>query len=144
MRSFSASHQLNASPARAVLSEVCNWPQWLPTATRVEQVARSVTPGSRYKVWQPKLAPAVWVVTEVHAARSFMWQSSSPVVNVVAEHVLSATEYEGINVLLRITFSGLLAGLVARWYGGLTQQYLVREGQALNARLEAIGRAAAA
>ena len=73
-----------------------------------------------------------------------MWQSSSPGVKVVAEHVLSATEYEGINVLLRIGFSGLLAGLVARWYGGLTQQYLVREAQALNARLEAIGRAAAA
>lgn len=143
MRTFSASHPLNASPAQAwaLLSDVCRWPQWLPTVRRVEQLAgTTLAPGARYKIWQPQLAPAVWVVTEVQPGRSFSWESRSPGVKVLAEHVLSGTAPEGPSVLLRISFSGLLSGLVARLYGGLTQQYLVREAQALNAALRAAGR----
>ena len=120
-----------------VLAAVVTWPEWLPTVTSVEPLdVHALKAGARYRVVQPKLRPATWVVTQLDPARRFEWESRWPGVRVVADHVIDDTARGATKVTLRITFSGafgVLVGLMAR---SLTQRYLDQEAAALKSKVE--------
>jgi hypothetical protein len=72
---------------------------------------------------------------EVEPGRSFTWVTRSLGVQATGRH--SAEEHgAGSRVSLSIQFTGFLAPLVARMYGGLTERYIATEAQGLKDRCE--------
>jgi uncharacterized protein YndB with AHSA1/START domain len=136
MTDFSITFDLGAPPERvwAAMSDIERWPEWTPTVTRVERLDRGpLGVGSRVRILQPKLPPAVWEVTELDAGRSFTWVTRSPGVRVTAQHRVEPTP-DGSRVTLSLAFSGLLGRVVARLTRSLNQRYLALEAEGLSRR----------
>jgi hypothetical protein len=120
-----------------VLAAVVTWPEWLPTMTSVEPLdGPSLSPGARYKVIQPKLRPATWVVTNVEPPRRFVWEARSPGVLVGADHTIEELSPGKTKVVLRVSFSGMLGAPIGRLLGSITQRYLAQEAAALKLKVE--------
>ena len=118
----------------AVIADVERWPEWTPTVTRIQRLDRGpLAVGSRARIRQPKLPPAVWRVSELHEGRSFTWVSRSPGVCVIAEHGVEATG-TGARATLSIRFSGWFGPLIAHLTRRLTERYLALEAQGLSKR----------
>jgi hypothetical protein len=133
MTYFSLSVDIRASSERVweVLSNIEHWPDWTPTVTNVQRLDRGpLAVGSRARLRQPKLPPAVWQVTELGEGRSFTWVTRSPGVRVTACHWVEALE-GGSRATLSLQFSGLLGPLVARLTLGLNERYLALEARGL-------------
>jgi uncharacterized membrane protein len=142
MPAFEASVTI-AAPRESVwrvLAAVAAWPQWLPTVTSVEPLdGQSLAISSRYKIIQPKLRPATWTVTALEPLRHFTWQSQSPGVLVVAEHIVNERTPDSSQVVLRISLSGFLSPIVGRVVRSITERYLAQEAAALKLKVEHAG-----
>jgi uncharacterized membrane protein len=115
-----------------ILSAVESWPTWLPTVSSVESLdSASISPGSRFRVRQPKLRPAVWTVSELEPPLRFAWQAKSPGMELFADHALERIRPDSTRVHLRFEFRGWLGRLLGAAYGSITQAYLEQEMQAL-------------
>jgi uncharacterized protein YndB with AHSA1/START domain len=133
---FSIAVDIAAPPERvwAVMSDVEGWPEWTPNVTRVERLdGGPLVVGSRTRIRQPKLLPAIWQVTELRDGRSFTWITRSPGVRVTARHGVEPAP-GGTRATLSLWFSGPLATLVAWVTRGLNQRYLALEAKGLDAR----------
>ncbi|HUB31094.1 MAG TPA: SRPBCC family protein [Terracidiphilus sp.] len=121
----------------AVLTDVERWPEWTPSTTRVKrQEAGPLTVGSSAKVWQPKLMPAVWRVTELDASRSvFVWVAGIPGVTVTAKHIVGRLD-QNSRVTLILDYAGLLGPLMAWQLKNLNWDYLTMEAKGLKQRCE--------
>jgi hypothetical protein len=132
--------EINVSPARVwpVLLDVERWPEWTTSVTRVRRMdIGPLTLGSRTRIWQPKLMPAVWQVTSLDEKRHiFAWTAHSFGVNIVARHQVEAVGAHS-RVILSLHYSGLLGAIVARIYRDLTWDYIAREANGLRTRCEA-------
>jgi uncharacterized protein YndB with AHSA1/START domain len=138
MTHFRIAVEIQASPERvwAVLRDVERWPEWTPTVTSIQRVDRApLAVGSRARVYQAKLPPAEWQVTELEEGRSLAWVTRSPGVRVTARHSVEASE-GGSRVTLSLHFSGVLGLLVARLTRGLNERYLSLEARGLRERSE--------
>jgi len=128
-----------ATPARVwdVLVNVQQWPDWLPTVTSIERLdSGPLATGSRTRIVQPRLRPAVWRVTELDASKgNFVWIARSPGVTITGGHYITPTPL-GCHALLTIAFSGLFAPLARRMYGNLTRDYVHTEAESLKLRSE--------
>ncbi len=121
-----------------VLADVLHWPQWLPTVTSVEALGPpNMVVGANYRIVQPKLRPAVWSVVELEPPSRFSWESRSPGVRTVADHVVNAVTPDSTSLFLQVSLHGPLAGLAALVAGRLTHRYLEREAASLKHRAEA-------
>lgn len=117
-----------------VLADVTRWHEWTTSITRVEPLgAPALAVGARFRVLQPKLQPAVFTVTVCDPPRTFRWVMGNAVLGAVADHTLVATP-GGCRVTLRLEYTGLLGGLVAALYRGLTIDYMEREAAGLERR----------
>lgn len=141
MPSYNASVSI-ASAREAVwrvLATVTDWPTWLPTVSSVEALdGRPLALGARYKIIQPKLRPAIWTVTNLEPPRRFAWQSRSQGVLVVADHMIEDLSPGKSNVLLRISFSGLLTAPVGWFARSVMESYLAQEAAALKLKAEEV------
>ncbi len=138
MTQFSISLTIHASQEAAwkVLSDVAHWHEWTPTVTKVEVLnTPELKLGNRYKVFQPKLQPAEWTVTEL-ATSNFTWESKSTGMHMVAEHILKPVNVNQTELTLSFTFNGWLGNLIGKMYGKLTQNYIQTEAQSLKKRVE--------
>ena len=139
MPSYTASVSI-AAPHESVwpvLATVSSWPGWVPTVISIESLdSSSLSIGARYKIVQPKLRPATWFVTSVEPPRCFTWESRSPGLLVVADHILEEVSPEQCNVVLRVSFSGFLGALVGRLLRSITKRYLAQEAAALKLKVE--------
>ena len=138
MTFFSLTVDIRATPQRvwAVLSDVEDWPEWTPSVRSVERLdAGPLAVGSRARIRQPKLLPAVWRITSIEKGSAFTWVTRSPGLSVTARHVVEATP-DGSRVTLSIRFEGLLAPLVAWLTHRLNNRYLGLEGAGLKRRSE--------
>lgn len=116
MASFSATEVIAATPeqAWAVLADVVHWPRWLPTMAEVHPLdAPALALGSRYRITQPKLRPAVWTVTALDEPRRFTWVTASRGLRVTAHHRLEPMGENGSRLSLEIVFEGWLAPVAA-------------------------------
>jgi len=137
MRHFSTTIDIQAPRERvlAVLSDVERWPQWTTTTTSVQRMdSGPFAVGSKARVLQPKLRPAIWTVTELDD-RSFTWVTGQPGVQTKAGHVVE-TAGDRCRVTLSIEYSGALATVAAYLYRELTQQYIETEARGLRDRCE--------
>ena len=137
MSEFRTSIEINAPPdhIQAILLDVERWPEWTASTTSVRRIDQGpFVLGSRARVQQPKLRPAVWEVTELND-RKFTWVTRSPGVQITAGHLVEPTRV-GSRVTLSLKFSGLLAPLVGWLYGRSTRNYVRMEAEGLRQRAE--------
>ena len=136
MPSFEASTTI-AAPRESVWRVLAAVAAWLPTVTSVEPLdGQSLAISSRYNIIQPKLPPATWTVTALEPPRYFTWQSQSPGVLVVAEHIVDDRTPGSSHVILRVSFSGFLSPIVGRLVRSITERYLAQEAAALKLKVE--------
>ncbi len=129
---------IEAPPQRVftVLQDVERWPEWTSTMTSVQRLDQGpFAIGSRARVRQPKLRPAVWLVTELEHERCFSWVTSAPGLRMKAEHKIKPRG-DGSSVELCFELSGLFGPIFSRLYGGLIERYMVTEAQGLKQRSE--------
>jgi len=135
---FSIVVDIKASPdeVAVVLFDVERWPEWTSTMTSVRRLDEGLLAvGSRARIRQPKLLPAVWQVTELDAGRGFNWVTQSLGLQLKAEHLVEA-DGAGSRVTLLLRFSGLLGPLAGHLYGNPSQRYLATEAEGLRKRCE--------
>ena len=138
MREITISIRIDASPKRVwqVLVDFDRWVEWTESIRKIEVLdAGPPSVGSRFRIVQPRLRPAVWAVTEWKPEKSFTWELRSPGIHVTAEHVIEAMQ-SGCEVTLRVRYGGLLASVVAALAGKLTAQYMALEAAGLKQRSE--------
>ena len=130
--------EIQAPPERvwAVLCDVECWPEWTASMKSVRRLeAGPLAVGSRARVAQPKLLPAVWQVTEFDPNRSFTWATRSPGVCAAGGHILEA-HGSGSRVTLTLQFSGWLGPLMGRLMRGMSERYVAMEAAGLKQRSE--------
>ncbi|MGZ0148134.1 SRPBCC family protein [Kribbella sp. WER1] len=126
---FDHSTTIQAAPERVweVFSDVERWPDWTPTVDSVERLdAGRIHVGSRTRIRQPKLAVAVWEVTEFKDGEYFEWVSKGPGIRTTGGHRVTSTP-EGTVATSTIIQEGPMAWLFGRMYARLTQSYIETE-----------------
>ena len=140
MSDFRQVVEIKVSPARVwpVLLEVERWPEWTTSVTRVQRMdIGPLTLGSRTRIWQPGLMPAVWQVTSLDEKRRlFVWTTHTFGIKIVARHQLEAVGAHS-RVTLSLNYSGLLGAIMARIYRDVNWDFIAREANGLRARCEA-------
>jgi uncharacterized membrane protein len=139
MRHFTKTIEIAAPPERIwpVMTDIERWPEWTPSVTSIKKLdGKPFGVGSRARVTQPKLRPALWRVSEIEAGRGFTWVSGIPILRVIGRHVIEAFG-TGSRVTLSVEFQGFLGWLAARAFGKLTRQYVEMEAAGLKRRCEA-------
>jgi hypothetical protein len=134
---FSKTIEISAPPERvwAVMSDVERWPEWTPSVQSVGRLdGGPLRPGSRARIRQPKLLPAVWKVTEF-SRRSFTWRTGSLLVWVVGRHSVEPAG-QGSRASLSLQFGGLFGWLVGWLFRDLNNRYLDMEATGLKRRSE--------
>lgn len=86
--------------------------------------------GSRARVIQPAVRPAVWEVTDLANQREFTWTSWQSGITVVAQHVLTAKP-DGTTILLTLELRGPMAWLGRMLAGRKLVRYLRMEADGL-------------
>jgi len=138
LREFTTSVTIAASPHRVwtVLADVERWPDWTRSVSRIEHLGPgALGVGSRVRIEQPRLRPAVWTVTAWQPALGFAWVAPSPGAVATGLHAIEACA-GGSKVTLTIRFTGLLAPVVGLLAGRLTREYMGLEAAGLKARCE--------
>lgn len=139
MTRYSTSITINASQEAVwkVLSDVSRWSEWTPTVTKVSILnTLELKLNNRYKVIQPKLQPAEWTVTFLTPSSNFTWESKSPGMHMVAEHILTPKGENQTELTLTFAFHGWLGKLIGRIYGKTAEAYIQTEAQSLKKRVE--------
>jgi uncharacterized membrane protein len=136
--SFSRSVDIDAAPdaVLAVMSDVERWPEWTASVTSITRLdAGPFAIGSRARIRQPKLPPALWTVSAIEPGRSFTWVSKGPGILVTAHHAIDPRA-GGSRVTLSIRYEGLFATLLAWMTKDINERYLAMEAAGLKARCE--------
>lgn len=136
---FSIDVDIQAPAARVwpIVHDVDRWPEWTPTVRKIRRLDRGpLTVGSRVVIYQPKLLPAKWEVTEIdERTRSFTWITRAPGMLLEARHRI-ADHRDTSRATLSIQFSGPLGPLFARLTANLNDRYLALEAAGLKQRSE--------
>jgi hypothetical protein len=138
MNDFRTCIDIAAAPERVweIIRDVERWHEWTASITRIERLDDGpLRLGSRALVHQPRLPPNRFEVTALEDGRGFTWETRSPGLRGAGHHWIERTG-SGCRVTLGVDFRGLLAPLIARLYGGLTQRYIEMEAAGLKARAE--------
>ena len=125
-----------AEPSRlwAVLSDVERWPEWIEVYEEVRRTATGpLSVGEQVRVKQRGLAGGDWTVSEVEEGRVFAWTSRQPGVRLEARHVVSAEPDGGSRLLLELSMTGWLSGVVGALMGRKVRSYVDLEGTRLTA-----------
>jgi hypothetical protein len=129
---------INALPGDIfkVLMDFGQWNQWTASITQMSILnADGPQTGARIKIWQPKLPPAVWTITESLPDRSLTWEKRSFGLLMLSEHVIS-TSNNKTSVIIRMTYQGPLAGLFNKLTHSLTDRYMTMEIDGLKRECE--------
>lgn len=101
----------------ALTVDVERWPELTPTMSSVERLdSGDLGRGSRARIKQPGLRPAVWAVTDFEPERLFAWETKLATVTLRAVHVLASTP-NGCRNTLSVDLTGFGSG-VLRALGG--------------------------
>ena len=131
--------EIRDTPARvwSVLLDVERWPEWTSSVSKIQRMEIGpLTLGSRTRIWQPKLMPAVWQITSLDEQRRiFAWTTHTLGIKIVARHQVEAVGTRS-RVTLSLTYTGVVGAVLARAYRDLNWEYLTREGNGLRGYCE--------
>ena len=130
--------RIAAPPDRVwdVWMNVEHWADWTASITSIQRLdAGPLAVGSRVRILQPKLRPAVWSVTQLDVCRNFTWRSGIPGLNVFGSHMVEP-EGQGSLVTLTVEFKGLFGRLAARAFRKLNEEYVGMEAAGLKRQCE--------
>ena len=138
---FEVPIEIAAPPERvwAVTVDLERWPTWDPVVTAVKRLDHGpLGVGSRARIRQPRLLPAVWRVTRFDAPKAFVWESNSTGVHQVAAHLVTPVRDNPRPsvVTLKIKLTGLLVELFRPIVAKLALQYVQKEAQGLKSYCE--------
>ena len=132
--------EIHVPPQRVwnVLLDVEQWPVWTTSVSKVQRMdIGALTLGSRTRIWQPKLMPAVWQVTSLDEKRRiFAWTTHVLGTRIIARHQVEAIGASS-RVSLSLTYTGVIGAILARAYRDLNWDYLSREANGLRGHCEA-------
>lgn len=103
--------KIQASPSLVwkVTEDLEKWPEWSPTFERVEKLYEGTFQiGSKARIKQPKMSPAVWVVTSMEYGKSYRWETTVNGIKMIASHELIQDADGTINIL-QLEMSGLVS-----------------------------------
>ena len=116
--------------------DVEKWPEWTPSMSSVKRLdTGELRRGSRVRIKQPKLAPATMTVAELEHEKSFTWTTSLPGVVVTAAHTITP-KGKGSQVVLSLSFDGIVGGIIGRATRSLNERYIAYEAAGLKKRSE--------
>lgn len=108
---FSITVEIPAPPQLvwSVMADVERWPEWTASVSRVKRLSLGpLQVGSRMRIHQPKLPPALWRVIAINPDAGFTGISIAPGIRVTARHTLEPIA-TGTRVTLSIRYDGLTA-----------------------------------
>jgi len=118
----------------SVMADVESWPAWTPSVKRIVRLTPGpLAVGSRLRIHQPKLPPALWRVIEAVPDSHFTSVSTAPGLRVIAHHAAEATS-TATRVTLSIRYEGLFGPLLAWLTRNVNESYLAMEANGLKAR----------
>jgi GNAT superfamily N-acetyltransferase/uncharacterized protein YndB with AHSA1/START domain len=138
MKHFRTRIDINQPPARvwAVLSDVARWPRWTASVQSVDVLDPGpLKPGTRVRIMQPRLRPAIWTVTSLVDGWAFTWDMHSPGVRAVATHQIEPAP-GGSRVTLTVDFAGVLALPIGWLTSSLNRRYMRIEAEGLKRESE--------
>ena|ERR1700744_1889544 len=138
MKTFNVMVDIDASAQRVfrALSDVEKWPDWTPTVQSVRRLdSGPFTVGSRARIVQPKIRPAVWQVSAMDADANFTWVSKSPGLRLEAGHTVQPAG-AGCRVSLTFEITGALSSIAGLIFGRTIAEYVTTEAQALKKHCE--------
>jgi Polyketide cyclase / dehydrase and lipid transport len=119
-----------------LMTDVEKWRLWTSSIRKIKLLNRPfLQEGAKAKVWQPRLLPSVWEVTEMRPGHSFTWVSKSPGLRMTAAHCIEEIKGRQI-VRLEMIYEGVLAAFFYKLTAGLTKKYLEMEINGLKAACE--------
>ena len=107
MSDFRYEVEIRVPPSRvwSVLLDVERWPEWTTSVTRIQRMeVGPISMGSRARIWQPRLRPAVWCVTSLDEKRRiFAWTTRAFGLKIIGRHQVEAvTELHPPHPLRRV------------------------------------------
>lgn len=138
MHHFSTSITIDAPPdrVRAVMLDVERWHEWTASIRGIRRLDTGpFGVGSRARVTQPGLPPALWEVTALDA-HGFTWVSRAPGVTVTGDHRVALVDGR-CQATLSIRYEGPLGGVLAWLTRGVNERYIGMEAEGLRRRCEA-------
>jgi uncharacterized membrane protein len=136
---FEQSIDIDARQQRVweMLSDLEAWPQRIETVDVVELLTPApVGEGSRVRLKQPKLPQGTWEVTVWDAPSYFEFRQKSGGVINVAGHRVETLEEGRSRLTLTLDMRGLVVLVVALFYKGLTNRYMIVEAQGMKRAAE--------
>jgi hypothetical protein len=138
MRNFIKTVDIEAPPQQVwdVMIDVERWHEWTRSITTIKRLdSGPFVVGSRARVLQPKLRPAIWIVTQLENGRSFTWEAPMPGLRIIGYHGVEMIEH-GSRVTLSVRLEGPIGGLVGWLYRKVNAEYLGLEAGGLKRRSE--------
>ena len=126
------------APAERVWDVMIDVERWHEDAVDHEhQAARlgELREGSRMRIKQLKLAPAVMTVSHIEPGRSFTWKTRAPGLEVTASHSVVPAG-KGSQARLTLFFDGIIGGILGRAMRNLNERYVGLEAAGLKKRSE--------
>jgi uncharacterized membrane protein len=120
---------VNASPEEIwrLYVDVERWPEINKNTSEVRRLdSGPFQVGSEAMVKQPGLPRTRWRVTALDPGRSFIWETASPGLTTVGEHIVETSE-SGSVITIGIRLRGPLAGVTEALLGRRTQRSITME-----------------
>jgi hypothetical protein len=121
-----------------ILIDVSHWNMWTKSIQDIVILkGAGFEIGSKIKVRQPKLSPAIWTVTEILENKCIAWEKKSFGLKMTANHLIESSS--GIStVKLQVIYSGFLAPVIHKLTAHLTETYLTMEITGLKEKCESV------
>lgn len=134
---FEITVDVAAPPERvwSLLADVERLPALTPSMESVELLDGPLRVGARARIRQPRLAQAVWTVTEFTDGESFTWESRGPGVTTTGGHLVTPAA-DGATLQLTLVQSGPLAPVIGLLFGRRARAYVTMEANGLKKAAE--------
>jgi len=129
---------IDATPERVwdVMMDVEKWPEWTQSMTSLARLdSGELREGSRVRIKQPRLAPTTMTVTHLERDKTFTWETRAPGLVATAVHTIIRRGNHS-TVVLKLSFDGLIGGLLGRAMKNLNERYIAYEAAGLKKRSE--------